>query len=517
MRHLRPHILIIAGMLLAIPLSAQSGGERVWLHTDAPVYKAGERIHFKAYVLDMDEKSSTAEDRYIYVEMGRDDRMLGKRVKVMEREGLYEGTMDIPEEATAGVYSLRAYTLRMGQAGVFSYQDIQVGRPHYLKAETVDTSLSDSFESLSIPVQVQLASQQDSALLQLDMSGLREGEWADLSLSIYTGNYAPLPPVWHGLSQGPLSAAEESQSLSGTVTTAFRKRPVKDASVGLISPQAGILATTSTDENGTFSFNGLDFPEGTQYLVRTDEKYELRIQETTYPEFSSSGCQYFDEGWAAPLSEWADDAVELDAAAVSAAVVIDPPEGFSALADFSFGPHQIEEISATCMHEILRRVPGVFIRKEVVEGRWEERVFIRAGVSIYAEVPAAIAIDGFIMEEDFDLDTVIMPDVERVDVFKTGQSVIWGAKGGGGVISITTKRGDYTPERVSEYQNQKKVLLLGCQRPVPYRPTAQSLYWNPAIRSSLLSVAIPTEGPVSAWLSGITSDGRIVTQFIPLR
>ena len=505
------------GILLALPLSAQSGGERIWLHTDAPAYKAGGRIHFKAYVLDMDEKASTAENRYLYVEMGRDDKMLGKRVKVMERNGLYEGTMDIPEETTAGVYSLRAYTLRMAQAGVFSYQDIQVGRPRYLQAEATDMTLSDTFEALPVPVLVQLTSRQDSALLQLDMSGLREGEWADLSLSVFTGNYTPLPPAWQGASQEPLPDAEESQTLSGMVTTIFRRRPVKDADVGLISPQAGIMATTNTDEKGVFSFDGLDFPEGTEYLVRTDEKHELHILETVYPKFSSSGCRYRDDGWAAPLSEWAEDAVELEAAAVSAAAVVDPPKGFSALADFSFGPHQIEEISATCMHEILRRVPGVFIREQVVDGHWEEQVYLRAGVSIYADVPAAIAIDGIIMEEEFDLDSIIMPDVERVDVFRTGQSVIWGAKGGGGVISITTKSGNYTPQRVTEYQNQKKVLLLGYQRPVPYRPTGQSLYWNPAVRSSILSVAIPSEGTVSAWLSGITSDGRIVAQFISVR
>ena len=505
------------GILLSLPLSAQSGGERIWLHTDAPAYKAGERIHFKAYVLDMDEKAGTAESRYLYVEMGQDDRMLGKRVKVMERDGLYEGTMDIPEEATAGVYSLRAYTLRMGQAGVFSYQDIQVGRPHYMQAEKTDTELSDTFESLSVPVQVQLTSRQDSAVLQLDMSGLREGEWADLSLSVFTGNYTPLPPAWRGASQGVLPEPEETQTLSGIVTTSFRRKPVKDAQVGLISPQAGIMATTSTDENGVFTFDGLDFPEGTQYLVRTDEKHELRILETIYPQFSSSGCRYRDEGWAAPLSKWAEDAIELDAAAVSATAVVDPPKGFSALADFSFGPHQIEEISATCMHEILRRVPGVFIREVAVDGHWEERVYLRANVSIFADVPAAVAIDGIIMEDEFDLDSIIMPDVERVDVFRTGQSVIWGAKGGGGVISITTKSGNYIPPRASEYQNQKKVIPLGYQRPVPYQPTGQSLYWNPAVRSSVLPVAIPSEGTVSAWISGITSDGRIVTQFIPVR
>ena len=500
--------LILTG-LLSLPLSAQSAGERIWLHTDAPAYKIGERIHFRAYVLDMDDKVSSAEDRYLYVEIGRNDRMLGKRVKVMERKGVYEGFIDIQEEATAGVYSLRAYTLRMGQAGVFSYQDIQVGRPHYLQAETAESTLLDSFESLSVPVQVKWDSRRDSALLSLDMSGLREGEWADLSLSVFSGNYAPLPPVWSGSVQGVIPDPEDSQSLSGTVTTAWRGRPVKDAPVGLISPQAGIMATTVTDEKGTFSFDGLDFPEGTQYLVRTDDKYTIDVQETVYPAFSSSGRRYRDDGWAAPLSEWADDAIELSAASVSTASVVDPPKGFSALADFTIGPHQIEDIGATSMHEILLRVPSVFLR--------EDQAYIRGDVSIFADVPAAIAIDGIIMEEDFELDSIIMPDVERVDVFKTGRSVIWGARGGGGVISITTKSGNYIPSRVSEYQNQKKTLPLGYQRPAQYFPIGQSLYWNPAVRTSNLSVAVPRDGAVSAYLSGITSEGRVVRQFITIR
>jgi len=284
---------------------------------------------------------------------------------------------------------------------------------------------------------------------------------------------------------------------------------VKDAFVGLISPQAGIMATTRTNEDGSFRFEGLDFPEGTQYVLRTDDKYELRMQETVYPAFTSSGCRYRDDGWAAPLSEWDDDAIELEAAAVSAQAVVDPPKGFSALADFSFGPYQIEEMSATCMHEILRRVPSVYIR--------EERAYIRAGVSIYADVPAAIAIDGVIMEDDFDLDSIIMPDVERVDVFKTGQTAIWGSRGAGGVISITTKKGDFSTKKAAEYRNQKKVLLLGYQRPVPYKPSGHSLYWNPAIRSDILSVSIPSEGSVNAWLLGVTSEGRIVYQSISIR
>ena len=55
------------------------------------------------------------------------------------------------------------------------------------------------------------------------------------------------------------------------------------------------------------------------------------------------------------------------------------------------------------------------------------------------------------------------------------------------------------------------ILLIGATTANPYHSI------NPAIRSSILSVAIPSEGTVSAWLSGITSDGRIVMQFVPVR
>ena len=69
---------ILSGMLLHLSLCAQPAGERVWLHTDAPAYHSGERIHFKAYILDMAEKVSTAQSRYLYVELGKDGVMVGK-------------------------------------------------------------------------------------------------------------------------------------------------------------------------------------------------------------------------------------------------------------------------------------------------------------------------------------------------------------------------------------------------------------------------------------------------------
>ena len=74
----------------------------------------------------------------------------------------------------------------------------------------------------------------------------------------------------------------------------------------------------------------------------------------------------------------------------------------SAMADFTLGEKEIEEAGYTCLHELLRRVPSVYIK--------EEKVYIRAITSIYGDNPAAIAIDGVIMPEEYDLDNSEIDD-----------------------------------------------------------------------------------------------------------
>jgi outer membrane receptor protein involved in Fe transport len=119
----------------------------------------------------------------------------------------------------------------------------------------------------------------------------------------------------------------------------------------------------------------------------------------------------------------------------------------------------IKEIDATCVHELLRRIPGVIIQ--------DDKVIIRSATSIYGKPYAAIAIDGVIIDSfkeendfdkfsDFDLDQINMVDIERVDVFKTGNSIIWGARGGKGVISFTTKKGTFDPSQVDKIKFNTK-------------------------------------------------------------
>jgi TonB-dependent SusC/RagA subfamily outer membrane receptor len=58
------------------------------------------------------------------------------------------------------------------------------------------------------------------------------------------------------------------------------------------------------------------------------------------------------------------------------------------------------------------------------------------------DTPIAIVVDGMQMEADF-LDNVVPNDVESIELLKSiGNTAIYGSRGGGGVIIITTKRGD---------------------------------------------------------------------------
>ena len=181
-------------------------------------------------------------------------------------------------------------------------------------------------------------------------------------------------------------------------------------------------------------------------------------------------------------------------------------------ADMSFGMNKIEEYNATCLHDLLRRVPGVSVRFE--------KCYIRGAHSIYAENPAAIAINGVIQEDGYDLDLIQIQDVARLDIFKSGTTVIWGSRGGAGVISIILKDGTEIP-RQTDQTNLKKFTPLGWQLPQdffmqPYTDPAKrpsTLLWIPDVQSQVMSFS--TDGHATVYdvvIEGVTSRGRLIRE-----
>lgn len=89
---------------------------------------------------------------------------------------------------------------------------------------------------------------------------------------------------------------------------------------------------------------------------------------------------------------------------------------------------------------IMARVPGVDVRR-ASDGRF--RIRIRGTTSFNADTEPLVVVDGVPAMSADVLGTIQPRDVERIDVLKdAASSAIYGSRGAGGVILITTKSGD---------------------------------------------------------------------------
>ena len=307
---------------------------------------------------------------------------------------------------------------------------------------------------------------------------------------------------------------EKSAVIRGRVETLIGHKPIKEGVVNLISPDKGLYAVTKTDTQGRFSFEGIDFPEGTQYVLNAFTKagkswVKLLLDEE---DFSSYKGQLPPFEWTSNDTTRVDAILDLPKGGIQMEVVnvfshrptySSRSDAYARTADFSFGLRDIESIGATCLHELLRRVPSVRVELG--------KCYVRGGTAVDGKRPAAIAIDGIFLNDDYDLDNVQMSDVERVDVFKGGSTVIWGAIGGMGVISITTKKGDFKAASVP-LTNTKTFTTLGYQIPQGYTPNARTPVWLPSLCGNSFRLLLPAEyrSDYRIIVEGVTSEGRII-------
>ena len=359
-------------------------------------------------------------------------------------------------------------------------------------------------------------------LLASDMAGNKEEPASVLSPetadSLLQGAHwlrYDMPSVIRGTCKRASKDRESSACIRGRVLQLIRNKGVEGASVNLISPNKGFFAVTTTDATGRFCFEGMDYPEGTQYVLNAFNKagkpaVRLQLDEETFPPFTAQLPPY---RWIKSNNTSDDDSLlyKKNGSILLTGVDIvshrptyaSRSDAYARTADFSFGLRDIESIGATCLHELLRRVPGLTVEMD--------KCYVRSGATIHGRKPAAIAIDGTFMNEDFDLDNIQLSDVERVDVFKTGSTAIWGAIGGMGVISITTKKGGFEPKAMRK-SNTKTFTTLGYQPSQPYTPTWQTPFWNPSLRGQSVRFSLPStcRSGYRVIVEGMTTDGRII-------
>lgn len=385
---------------------------------------------------------------------------------------------------------------------------VRVGR----KQKDADKTHSNILSQLFLNTELTDCADQPSTILQDSMlfPMLKGRQWKRYSIS----------EVLSGRPYKPLKKIETSGEITGKVSTLLGHKPIEGATVNLISPNKGFYAVAKTGTDGRFCFEGIDFPDGTQYVLNAFNKkgkaeVKLLLDEPVFPSFN--GKQ--------PLYEWEkEDDYRTDSTNLltgkeqkldEVKVVGHQPtyasrsDTYARLADFSFGLKDIESIGATCLHELLRRIPGATVELN--------KCYIRGVTSIEKKKPAAIVIDGVFVDGDYDLDNIQMADVERVDVFKTGTTVIWGARGGTGVVSITTKKGSF-PQPSMPRSNTKSFTEIGYQQSQPFTPNVSVPYWNPNIRGREVHLRLPifhTKG-YQIVIEGVTTEGRVIHEVLPL-
>ncbi len=492
------------------------------IHTDAADYRAGERIWLRVHELTQDED-------VLFVELINPQGTVTKRVKLLRWEDIFSGYLDIPSTCAAGQYLLRAYTRSMASGEQIVY----------IHGRITDDTSTDAFSAVITPtdtVSYQRASMPLTVTadgfkrwIQIDTSDVLPGEHVYISVSI-TDRYAISRhaqwTIMESFARPPLMTHQNNlspfgEAIKGQVVTPFREKPISNAVVNMIIPGTYFFASDTTDSFGHFGFSDELVPDGrpvilTAYKANGQQNVLLRIEPDTFPAYHGIApahirLQADDMPLRIELNDIT-DSVLLDEIEVSAKRSYESKREQQTMyvADFSFGLNKIEEYQPACLHELLLRAPGVRIE--------DDQCYIRGAHSIYAKNPAAIAINGVIHEDDFDLDLIPIQDVARVDIFKSGTTAIWGARGGAGVISIILKDGSELPKPPTQ-DNIVRCQPLGWQQPQDFfiapmitpgrRPG--TVLWDPNLHSGTIPLTVDAHPTIyDVIIEGLTSTGRLV-------
>jgi hypothetical protein len=93
--------------------------EKVYLHTDKSVYTVGEKVWFRAYLVDARDHRPRVFSRFMYVDLVDRRDSLVTRVKIVERgdTSCFHGHVDLPDNLQQGDYCLRGYSYYMQNEG----------------------------------------------------------------------------------------------------------------------------------------------------------------------------------------------------------------------------------------------------------------------------------------------------------------------------------------------------------------------------------------------------------------
>lgn len=286
--------------------------------------------------------------------------------------------------------------------------------------------------------------EKDKALDNLMLTqGWRKFEWKN----ILTGRF-------------PALAFEQEKQIhiSGKVST-LNNKPVVGGKVTLISASSGIILDTLTDANGRFAFKNLVIAENTLFLVQAKTVQDKKNVEIEIDRLPQQQVTKNRNGASVELninpslqSYLSTRSVEFDLmrknGTITRNIVLaevkisqSKPKVSSSSRNLN-GPGNADAILTEA--DLLNCYNIVFCLQGRVSGLLVENgvAYLARNVSFSGRIPMLVFVDG--MEQD--LASIIPSDVQSIEVLKTaGHTAMYGMRGGGGVLIITTKTGKAGP------------------------------------------------------------------------
>ena len=326
----------------------------------------------------------------------------------------------------------------------------------------------------------------------------------------------------------PSVPLEIDQEISGTIMSEFNSKPKIDSPITLLALEHMFSDETRSDSLGNFRFTRFEFPENTNFVVRGTTKKGnahdvlLSLDKEKFIPFAPSKSvadlynrkSVTEEYNINVLDSSGVKLIELDEVVIKAKQIEKKGKSMyhSALANV-YDSEDFMLPRPNTMSDLLARLPGVMVTG--------------FGVSIRGNKPLILVDD---MEFEYDMVADMQPDdIEEVELMKDASAAIFGSRGAGGAILITTKSGEFN--RAVKNVNIAPIRPLGYQIPAEFyspkyvvntgsifktRDKRTTLYWNPCIRLSNEGKAqfefytADQQGSYTVIMQGVTPDGKII-------
>ena len=352
---------------------------------------------------------------------------------------------------------------------------------------------------------------------------LQDDDAMDLLMMTHGWRRYNIPDVVKGRLERPKISFQEYQHISGQVKSLIRSKPVADSEILVLMKDGGGVGVTSTDKNGLFVVQNLDFPDSTTFYIRAVNKngrddVKLFIDEVSFPKLVYAPQSPFSRQQAKD-TETIDEPDDKNVFIVKAEqrIKFDEDIWTQYLDEVVVTARKIEKKDTPRLQNWINTSSDQTITRDDIEKYHMNNVSVGEAIAMLepsavvkinsagvrtvtlrggalranennedkatdkekvddarAAGSALLVIDGIVRENDDSAWRISMNEVESIDIFKGASAVVFGMRGAYGVISLTTKRGTNTS--FTQKDNNTTFTPLGYQKPVEfYAPKYETL------------------------------------------